>query len=237
MSMSLIAVHGWLGDHRLFDPLLPYLTCAFLDCRGYGDRLHHPGPFTIETIAADVVSLADRLGWKRFHVLGHSMGGMAAQRLMIDVPDRLQSAILLAPVPACGSRIDAQRRDLLLRAMTEPAVRRELIDANTGRCRDAVWIEDLLKLSLESTNPAALGAYLTAWTETDFSREIAGCDVPAVAICGELDPAVPAALVERTIQAWCPNTAVEVLPSVGHYPMREDPAALASVILRHLASV
>lgn len=111
----IIAVAGWMGDHHLFDPFVPLVdparySFALLDARGYGSRKNSDGPFTIEQIAADIVSCADGLSWSKFHVIGHSMAGMSAQRLVVDVPARIASAILLAPVPASGARIDEQRR-------------------------------------------------------------------------------------------------------------------------------
>ena len=61
------------------------------------------------------------------------MGGMAAQRLLIDAPARLETAVLIAPVPASGARIDAARRELLQRAIHDPGARCELIERNTGQ--------------------------------------------------------------------------------------------------------
>lgn len=236
----LIAVHGWLGDHRLFEPFFDHIdparfSCAFLDCRGYGDRRSEPGPFTIGAIAADILSLADHLSWETFDVIGHSMGAMAAQRLMVDAPNRIRSAILIAPVPASGARIDSRRRDLLLRAITDPVARRELIDTNTGRTRDSRWLDALLELSLLSTGRQALEAYMAAWTRTNFAAEVVGSQVPLLAICGELDPGSPAQLMRETILAWCPNASLAVMNGAGHYPMREEPAALSRLISQHVS--
>lgn len=232
---SIIAVHGWLGDHRLFDHLLEHLdpariTCALLDCRGYGTRRNAAPPFTIRTIADDVLAMAEHLGWDRFHAMGHSMGGMAAQRLMVDAPDRVRSAILIAPVPACGARVDAARRERLLRAITNAESRRELIRANTGGARSEEWVEALLQLSLDSTSADALEPYITAWSDTDFAAELAGSKVPVLAICGALDPAVPADLVRRTLQVWCASTSVVELEGAGHYLMMEAPITVARLI-------
>jgi pimeloyl-ACP methyl ester carboxylesterase len=135
--VRVVVTHGWIADHTLFDPFIDCIdrarfTYAFLDCRGYGTRRDEPGLCTMDTVAAEVRAVTSRLGWPRFHVIGHSMGGMVAQRLMVDVPDRLASVILLAPVPASGARLDATRRALLQRAIIEPAARRALITANTG---------------------------------------------------------------------------------------------------------
>ena len=55
-------------------------------------------PATIETMAADLVVLIHEQGWERVHVVGHSMGGMVAQALAIEVPDKIAS---LTCVGAC----------------------------------------------------------------------------------------------------------------------------------------
>ena len=46
-------------------------------------------PVSIETMAADLVVLINERGWKKVHVVGHSMGGMVAQALAIEVPERI----------------------------------------------------------------------------------------------------------------------------------------------------
>lgn len=55
-------------------------------------------PVTIETMAADLVVLINEQGWKHVHVVGHSMGGMVAQALAIEIPERIAS---LTCVGAC----------------------------------------------------------------------------------------------------------------------------------------
>jgi pimeloyl-ACP methyl ester carboxylesterase len=51
-------------------------------------------------VAADTIALADQLGWREFHVVGHSMGGKAAQKVAMDAGTRVQSIVAVTPVPA-----------------------------------------------------------------------------------------------------------------------------------------
>ena len=104
--IKIIAVHGWMGDHRLFEPTFPLwdrdlVSIAFLDCRGYGRRRDVRGQLTVEEIADDVRALASTLGWTRYHVIGHSMAGMSAQLLVAEAgDDRLPGCRLgLGPSP------------------------------------------------------------------------------------------------------------------------------------------
>ena len=52
-------------------------------------------PYTLSDMAADAVGLADALGIDRFHVCGLSMGGMIAQIMAINYPDRILSLVSL----------------------------------------------------------------------------------------------------------------------------------------------
>jgi pimeloyl-ACP methyl ester carboxylesterase len=187
-------------------------------------------------MAHDVLAAAEVLGWRRFHLLGHSMGGLVAQRLMIDAPERLASSLLLAPVPASGAQPNATRRELLRRAIADPAVRRELIDANSGGNRPLAWVDHLLQLSLTTTRPAALAAYLDAWADTDFSREITPAAMPVLVLIGDHDPGATRSRMAETLLRWHPHARLEVLPGIGHYPMQESPAELWTAIARFVSA-
>lgn len=238
--IRVLVVHGWIADHTLFAPYLAQVdphgfTYALLDGRGYGTRLHEPGPCSIAAMAGELRAAARALGWPRFHVIGHSMGGMVAQRLLADCPDLLLSATLLAPVPASGARLDPARRALLERAIAEPEARRTLIDTNSGRARSAGWIDEVLQLSLRTTTPAALTAWFEAWSTTDFSRELRPVTVPVHVVAGELDPGAPRSRLEQTILPAFPHATLRSLPDIGHYPMRECPAELYAAITTAIA--
>lgn len=235
----IIVSHGWMGDCSLFDSFIEHVdpdryTYAFVDARGYGKRMHEAGPKTIEASALDVVRVADFLGWKQFHVLGHSMGGMVAQRLMVDAPERMLSAILVAPVPASGATLDAARRQLLERAIHEPEIRRELININTGGLHDDAWLDELLSTSLSSTCAEGMLGHLASWSGTNFQHEVEGACVRVLTIVGEADPGCSESKMTDTVVRWFPHGQLVVLEQAGHYPMRECPAVLAATIGNHV---
>ena len=59
------------------------------------------GAYTMDEIAADALALADALGYPAFSLIGHSMGGMASERIATLAPERVLSMLAVAPVP-CG---------------------------------------------------------------------------------------------------------------------------------------
>ncbi len=64
------------------------------DNRGVGETRYQSGAFTIEEMASDTVGLMDFLGIDAGHVFGVSMGGLIAQILLLDYPDRVRKAAL-----------------------------------------------------------------------------------------------------------------------------------------------
>ncbi len=95
------------------------------DNRDVGRSTRCPGERTSEAtyrladMAADATAVLDAVGWERAHVLGQSMGGMIAQQMAIDSPDRLRSMISL--MSTTGARGVGRSTDEALAALTMPA--------------------------------------------------------------------------------------------------------------------
>lgn len=240
-DLKVIVVHGWMAGRALFDPIHPFLdlaafTFAFMDCRGYGDRLDSAGPYDVQTIAADVLELADEMGWRAFSVLGHSMAGMSAQWLLETVPCRVQSLVLLSTVPARGASISQGRRQLLESAITDPECRRALIDINTGHQRSVEWLDQTLALSLATTTPTALRGYLRSWTHDGFEPQLKNGGAPTLLLVGESDPGATVKLMQEQVVRGLPMSLTQQLSGVGHYAMLEDPRALAQAAQGFIAA-
>jgi esterase len=234
---AVIVLHGWFGDAHAFAPMEMALdggafSYVFMDSRGYGGMRGAQGDYSMDEVARDALALADALGFATFSVVGHSMGGMALERLALLAPLRLRKLVAVAPVPSCGVALDAPARALFLDASGNQQARRAIIARSTGERLSATWLDWKAQYSWESSDPAAFAAYFLAWSGTDFSEEVKAARValPLLALVGEHDPRFDAALMRRTYLAWYPQARLEVLANAGHYPMNETPLALAASI-------
>ncbi|AZM57967.1 alpha/beta hydrolase [Streptomyces sp. WAC 01529] len=232
---KVIAVHGWFADRSAYDPVLADLDAgafqyAVVDLRGYGEAKDAVGSYTTGEGAADVLDLADRLGWERFSLVGHSMGGSVAQRVLAMAPRRVRRLVGVSPVPASGLRLSPEQGELFASAAHSPAARRAIIDFTTGGVRPGAWLDRMVTRSLTVSDPKAFRAWLDSWAGEDFHTEVTGSPVPALAITGALDPALSADLMRGTWLRAYPQGELAELPGAGHYAMDETPLELIRTV-------
>ena len=96
--------YGW--RHQIQALAAAGLRVVAPDQRGY-NRSEKPAgiaEYKLDTLADDVLGIADALGHERFAVVGHDWGGVVAWHLATRNPERIsRAAILNAPHPAtCG---------------------------------------------------------------------------------------------------------------------------------------
>lgn len=237
---KVICLNGWFGSAEGWGPFVDSLdenafTYAFMEYRGYGRSRELKGEYSMDEIASDALALADRLGWDKFSLIGHSMGGMAIQRVLVEAPQRVEKLVALTPVPASGVPFDEQGWALFSGATDNPGNRKAIIDYTTGNRLTPVWLDKMVAYSLANSIPEAFAGYLVAWAKTDFADRVKGREVPFLVVVGETDPALTADFMKATYMEWFPNAKLVSLPNAGHYPMFETPVALATEIERFLA--
>jgi pimeloyl-ACP methyl ester carboxylesterase len=228
-----IVLHDWFGTSANWGSVLDYLdgdtfTYAFLDCRGYGDRKYVPGRFDIAEIADDVLALADQLGWERFALVGHSMGGKAAQQVLVKAPERVERLAGLAAVPAAPYEMDDETHALFYGAPEDPEKRRAILDLVTGHRASRVWLNRMVRHSLDISRKEAHAGYLASWQTLDLSEAVKGLPLPVLAVVGEYDLVLTADVMRATWQVWYPHAEVITITGSGHYLMHETPVALVT---------
>jgi pimeloyl-ACP methyl ester carboxylesterase len=118
-----LALHGWLDNAASFDALAPLLRdvqLVALDLPGHGRSAHRaPGAwYHYIDYLGDVLAAADTLGWDRFTLLGHSLGGAIASVLAGAVPERIERLWLIEALGPISTAPD-KGPELLRKAMHE----------------------------------------------------------------------------------------------------------------------
>ena len=246
-ATPLVLVHGFTGGRidwaDVIDDLAVDRRVVAWDHRGHSDSTNtgDAATYTFDQLVADAVAVLDALGLGRFHLLGHSMGGIVAQRLVLEHPDRVESLILMD-------------------TLAEPslALPREWIDntVSTGRNEGLSAVADLMarftlssSVAFEEDRPriaernrhkltnmdveafAALAEELRSFPSLLERLETITC--ATTVLVGELD--APLRDASDNIAKAIPGAELVVIEGAAHCPQEERREAWLAAVRNHLA--
>jgi len=95
-----LALHGWLDNAASFDRVAPGLMGCHVvapDLAGHGlsDHRSEDASYNIWDDVAEVIAIADQLGWTEFALVGHSRGAIIANLISAAFPDRVTHLALV----------------------------------------------------------------------------------------------------------------------------------------------
>lgn len=94
----MVLIGGLKADHSGWMPVLEMLakdnTVLIFDNRGSGQTMDDGEPFDVATMADDTMSIVNKLGLSKPHVVGHSLGGAVAQVIAHKYADDIKSVTL-----------------------------------------------------------------------------------------------------------------------------------------------
>lgn len=183
-------------------------------------------PYRLADLAADLVGVLDALRIEAAHVLGQSMGGMIAQHLALDHPDRLRSLVCVMSTTGAPDVGRSTREVALATSAASPTERGPWIEANVARSRltnsPTLFDEERVRARFTAAwdrggvNPAGkLRQLLAIRVDGDRTARLAEVAVPTLVIHGAADPVVG---VDggRALAAAVPGARLLVLEEMAH---------------------
>lgn len=196
-------------NFSMWDSQLPALQKHYRvlrsDTRGHGQSSITPGPYSIEQLSTDVLSLLDSVHLDRVYFCGLSMGGMIGMWLSLNAAHRFHKVVLCNTAAKIGApefwnpRIDKVRKGGM-RAISSAVIERWFSPAYRAKSPAVVAAT---QRTLESADPEGYVANCAAVRDFDARAAIAAIRVPTLIITGTHDPATTVAdgrYLEKEIQ-------------------------------------
>ncbi|HEV8340725.1 MAG TPA: alpha/beta fold hydrolase [bacterium] len=191
-----------------------------VDFRGFGESDVPPGPYRLEQFADDALGLAEALGIRRATVVGLSLGGYVAFRLVERAPE-FARALVLADTRAEPDPPEAKTRRYALAERVERegmAAMADFVAALLGPTSKAERPEVAARIPriIGAPDPRAVAETLRALGERPDSRSVLSrITVPTLVLVGEEDTLTPPDGA-RVIAGGVPGARLEILPRSGH---------------------
>jgi pimeloyl-ACP methyl ester carboxylesterase len=187
--------------------------------------------YSLDDMAGDAVGLLDHLGLGAAHIVGVSMGGMIAQLIAINHPQRVLSLVSIMSTTG-ARRVGRPQPRVALRMLRRARVDRygyiedhiqtyRTIGSRVFEFDEERKRERAARLFARGIHPAGSARQLAAIiTSRDRTAALHELRVPATVIHGEADPLVDISGGRATAKA-IPGAALVTIPGMGHDLPRE----------------
>ncbi len=232
----IVFVHGLMAFsanwRKIASRLENDFQCLIYDQRGHGRSFKPESGYTPEIFAEDLYKITNELGWDRFHLVGHSMGGRNVMVFANKYPEKVRTLTIEDMGPEADGKAVQYYQDMLEIIPTPFANKDEV---------KAFFDHEFLKNFTPKEPPAVLSTFLQANLEEKpngqydwrFSKqavyeivreghmkdrwlEVSSFKMPVLLIRGELSHVFKAETFEKMLQVNPQITGVTVA-GTGHW--------------------
>jgi pimeloyl-ACP methyl ester carboxylesterase len=229
----IILIHPFAASAEIWEPLVKDLSQNYqliaMDCRGHGksEKPHDPKQYGIEMVN-DVVRLMDHLGIKKSIIIGYSMGGSIAMKMLTEHPDRIRLAVIGGSLGF--TKYESERDEVpllgpnLLSGM--PLSEAMIASAPPDWPKPGPQQREMMKRMDAGQDSIALGTETVSheglWVD---DKKVRAITVPTLVIYGGNDR--PAFYAEA--KSRFPNLRFKTIEGAGHGPAMQSPEFLADI--------
>ena len=232
LGPPVVLLHAFPMSSAMWEPQLAALKgCRVIlpDLRGFGATALS-SPWFIEHAVDDVLETMASLAVKKAALVGLSMGGYVALRLVEKNPSFVKALVL------CDTRAEADANEnKIKRAAAVDFVRSRGVEAfvdpflndalsEKTKTEKPKVVEFLKGVAAKASSDAVMAALGALAARGDMTAALPGIKVPTAVLVGSQDKITPLPLSE-TMRSRIPGAELHLIPDAGHFSNAENPEA------------
>jgi len=228
-------INGWANQVGEFNKHFRVLR---YDCRGQGESDKPDMPYTHEMHARDLAELMEKLSLSSAHIVGISNGGMVAQHMALDFPDKVRGLVLTDTTSSITpllntiltswiELIKAGGMGLLFNSYLPFIFGESFIEKN------AADIALMRELSIKRNPAKAVLNLITGSQSMNLAHRLSEISAPTLIVHGEDDILIPLKHA-RVLHEGISGSRLETIPDCGHVPPAEQPGKFNRLVVDFL---
>ena len=226
----------------LLEGLQRHFTTIRFSNRGTGGTDKPADGYTIRQMADDAAELMDAIGIGKAHVFGISMGGMIAQEVVLNHPQKVQRLVLGCTNcgPAHSVAVSAQtlaRFGHIMQLPVEERIQRywEITVTPEFMQSRADFLARIIELGMTTPTPMeTFGRQFGAAQAFDTYDRLSQIKSPTLILHGNRDILVPAENAE-ILHEQIPGSRVRIVQGTGHCFFWEEPEEVVQEVVGFLS--
>lgn len=194
----LVMIMGLNADQSGWNNQIPFFKKNYrvitFDNRGTGKSDKPKGPYSIRMMADDTIGLMDSLCIEKAHIMGISMGGMIAQEIAINYPQRVKKLVLASTYACQDQHSSGSTREITRAVQSAQKMGIILINLAFNKPLYKLFIRFMVKIrskftkaSVKIANKAGFEGQLEACAKHDTLERLHLITAPTLVITGTAD--------------------------------------------------
>lgn len=233
-SPTLLFMNFWGGSTETWKQVTTELKdgfrCITYDHRGWGQSEKPETGYSIKSLANDAISLIEALNLEDYIIVGHSMGGKAAQYIAAKKPVGLRKLILVAPSPSFPTIMPAEMLEVMKGAYLSLTSINATIDQVFKASDIKPEIRTQLVKDLQRHNESSRLGWPTIALTEDVSKGVDSIEVPTLIIVGNNDIVDSPERLSVEVKAIINGSEMLIIEGAGHLCMLQQPEKVAQII-------
>lgn len=235
IGFPLVFVHGYLAGAEIWRTQIDYFKEKFdvivPNLPGFGESAALQAPKTIIGFAEKLLDELLDMGIEKFHLVGHSMGGMIVQTMAAIAPDRIDHLVCYGtgPIGVMPNRFEtiSQSRLRILEDGVRSTVKR-IAATWFLNGKNAPGFQKCVELG-EMASMQAMLASLDAWETWDGRTQLGDIQSPTLVIWGDRDRSYGWSQPEALWKGIA-NSSLAVVPGSAHNVHMEKPKIFNMIV-------